>query len=375
MDSLNDFARAKLARLADANRRRALAPTARGEAGAVTRDGRALISFCSNDYLGLARDPRVIAAAREALDRHGAGAAASRLVDGDCPEIGRLEALLAEAKGTEAAVVFSSGYAASIGVIPALAGPDDVIVLDELSHACMHAGAKLSGAQIFRFRHNDLDHLEEQLAMAGDARRKLVLAETVYSMDGDLALVRAMFEIAARHDAWLITDDAHGFGVVAIDNPAPVQLGTLSKAAGAQGGYACISAEVAALLVNTARSFIYSTGLAPASAAAARAAVEIMHAEQARSGKARGYARRFASALGLPAPAAAIVPLIVGDETAALEASARLEAEGFLVTAIRPPSVPDGSARLRFTFSAAHEDADVARLIAATAAILNLEPA
>lgn len=369
MESLLAFARKKLAKLEAADRRRALRETARVEGCSVERDGRRLVSFCSNDYLGLAKDPRVVAAARAALERHGAGAGASRLVDGDHPELRALEAALVRAKGTEAARVFATGYMANLGVIPMLAAPGDLIVMDELSHACIHAGARLSGAEIKLFRHNDVRQADELLA-ATRARHRVLIAETVYSMDGDVAPLAALGEVAARRDAWLITDDAHGFGVVELDNPAPVQVGTLSKAVGSQGGYVCAPAEVCALVESRARSFIYATGLAPASAAAARAAVEIIAAEPERGARAVALARRFTEALGLPEAQSAIVPILLGDERRALAASLGLEERGWLVTAIRPPTVPVGTSRLRVTFSAAHTDEEVAGLIAAMQIVL-----
>jgi 8-amino-7-oxononanoate synthase len=372
VNSLLAFARKKLAKLEAVDRRRALLETARLDGCAVIRGGRRLVSFCSNDYLGLARDPRVIAAAIAALEEHGAGAGASRLVDGDHPELAKLETALAEAKGTDAGRVFATGYMANLGVIPMLASPGDVIVMDELSHACIHAGARLSGAEIKLFRHNDEQHADELLA-ASKARHRVLIAETVYSMDGDLAPLAALGEIAARRDAWLVTDDAHGFGVLEIDNPAPVQVGTLSKAAGSQGGYVCAPADVCALVESRARSFIYATGLAPASAAAARAAVEIIGAEPWRGARAVALARRFTAALGLPPAQSAIVPVLLGDERRALAASQRLEEQGYLVTAIRPPTVPVGTSRLRVTFSAAHADEEVAGLIAAMQQALAME--
>ncbi len=375
MSTLLAFARAKLAALDAAGRRRALHETARGEHGAVTRDGRRLVSFCSNDYLGLSRDPRVIAAAQAALAEHGAGAGASRLVDGDHPELHRLEAALARVKGTEAARVFATGYQANLGVIPMLAARGDMIVMDELCHACIHAGARLAGAQIKLFRHNDAGHAEALLAAAADAPRRLLIVETVYSMDGDRAPLAALGEIAAAHDAWMITDDAHGFGVLKLANPALIQVGTLSKAVGSQGGYVCAPAPVAELILSRARSFVYATGLAPASAAAARAAVEIIAAEPARGAAALAKARAFTAALGLPEAQSAIVPVVLGEDRRALAASRRLEAQGFLVTAIRPPTVPEGAARLRVTFSAAHEHEDVARLTRAMEGVLARERA
>ncbi len=374
MTSLLAFARKKLAHLDASQRRRGLHTTARLDGGAVVRGDRRLVSFCSNDYLGLTRDPRVIAAAQAALEEHGAGAGASRLVDGDHPELAKLETALAEAKGAQAALVFATGYMANLGVIPMLAAGGDVIVMDELAHACIHAGARLSGAEVKLFRHNDVQHADELLATSS-ARHRLLIAETVYSMDGDIAPLAALGEVAAQRDAWMITDDAHGFGVVALDNPAPVQVGTLSKAVGSQGGYVCAPAEVRDLALSRARSFIYATGLAPASAAAARTAVEIIAAEPWRGEAALAKARAFTSALGLPEAQSAIVPVLMGNEARALAASQRLEEQGFLITAIRPPTVPVGTARLRVTFSAAHADEEVARLIAAMEKVMVKERA
>ncbi|MEM9225986.1 MAG: 8-amino-7-oxononanoate synthase, partial [Pseudomonadota bacterium] len=331
--------------------------------GQAVRQGRALISFCDNDYLGLAHDPRMIAAAQAAATE-GAGAGASRLVTGDHPLNHAIETKLAAMKGLPAARLFGSGYLANIGVIPCLVGPGDRILLDELAHACMHSGAKLSGAAIETFGHNDLVDLDEKLA-ATTSGQCLVLTETVFSMDGDLAPLDAMQALCERRGAWLMTDDAHGFGVVQQSNPAPVQMGTLSKAVGAYGGYVCGPQSFIDLLVSRARSFVYTTGLPPAVLGAIDQALEIIAAEPDRGGRAIAHAARFCQALGLPAPQSPIVPIIVGAETRALEWSAELEARGLLVTAIRPPTVPDGTARLRITFSAAHKDSDVDTLIAA----------
>ena len=363
------FAEEKLEKIRARNLHRRLRPTVRGAAGRAEREGRRLVSFSDNDYLGLSAEPRVTqAAARAALD-HGAGAGASRLVTGNCPLYAELETALAAMKGTEAALVFGSGYLANISAIPVLAGPGDHILLDERAHACMHAGARLSGARADLFRHNDADELRARLA-ASAAPRKLVLTETVFSMDGDLAPLEAIAGACADHGAWLMTDDAHGFGVVEGDNPAPVQMGTLSKAAGGYGGYVCGPRALIDLLVNRARGLVFTTGLPPAALGASIEALRIMADEPARRERALGHARRFARALGLPRAQSAIVPVILGSEEKALAMSGRLADKGFLVMAIRPPTVPQGTARLRVSFSSEHRQEDVEGLCAAMTDLL-----
>ena len=363
MDSLDAFACAALERLEAGALRRRLAPTERRGGAEVVRGGRRLISFSCNDYLGLAQDPRVKAAAIAATERYGAGAAASRLITGDYPLIGDLEARLAAYKGKAAALVFGSGYLANIGIPPALTGAGDLIVLDALSHACILAGAKLSAARALRYRHNDLQHLAEILqAERGAAGRCMIITERVFSMDGDRAPIAALSELATQHDAWLMVDDAHGLGVIEADASAPLEMGTLSKSLGGYGGYLAASAPVIDFLKSRARSFVYTTALPPSCAGAALAALDILEREPERRARPLQLARRFAQAVGLPPAESSIVPVIVGEAERALALSRALEAEGFLVVAIRPPTVPPGRARLRITFSAAHADADVERL-------------
>lgn len=362
MPNLDAFAQEKLAGLEARGLRRELTPTARLGGARVVRGGRELVSFACNDYLDLAHHPRVLAAAHAALERHGAGAGGSRLVTGDAPETGALEAALARRKGTPAALVFASGYLASIGVIPALVGPGDLVLLDALSHACLWSGARLSGARVEAFAHNDAEDLERRLAaLRGGARRALVLTERVFSMDGDLAPMADLLTVAERHDAWTLADDAHGLGVAEGGDGAraPLEMGTLSKALGSTGGYVCASQAVVDLLKSRARAFVYTTGLAPASAAAALAALEVIAAEPERGARVRRAAARLADRLGLAPARSAVVPLLVGEAHAALALSAALEAQGFLAVAIRPPTVPDGTARLRFALSCAHTEADV----------------
>jgi len=357
------FAERKLSELSAKNLLRSVSSTRRLPGGVAERDGVSLVSFSDNDYLGLSQDPRVKQAAADAALTYGAGAGASRLVTGDCPLNAELEEQLARAKGTEAALVFGSGYLANISAIPVLVGAGDLILLDELSHACMFAGARLSGAAVETFRHNDADDANRKLR-AARARRMLVLTETVFSMDGDRAPLSALADICEATGAWLMTDDAHGFGVVKMANRAPVQMGTLSKAVGAYGGYVCGPRALIDLLINRSRGLIYTTGLPPAALGAAVEALRIMTAEPERADRALGNAANFCTRIGAPQPQSAIVPLILGEPEAALGASQRLRDAGFLVTAIRPPTVPDGASRLRFAFSADHRPADIERLAA-----------
>src|ERR1700680_2285463 len=253
MSSLDDFATAKLAGLEGQHLRRALVTTARRDV-VVERDGRRLVSFSCNDYLGLSNHPALAEAARAAIAQYGVGAGASRLVTGNHPLYDELESRLARLKGTEAACVFGSGYLANIGIIPALAGSGDLILVDELSHACIHAGAKLSGATVQRYRHGDVAHAEALLAEhRGRHAHALIATDGVFSMDGDLAPLEELSAVAKRHDAWLLADDAHGLGVVGQGRGSsfanggadvPLQMGTLSKAVGVYGGYLCASRAV-----------------------------------------------------------------------------------------------------------------------------------
>ncbi|HEX7775824.1 MAG TPA: 8-amino-7-oxononanoate synthase [Parvibaculum sp.] len=373
--TLDSFASAKLDELDARSLRRRLIETDRYGAVEVRRNGRTLISFCCNDYLNLSHHPDVIAAAKEATDRYGTGSGASRLVTGNHPLYAVLEARLAKLKQAEDCVVFGSGYLANLGIVPALAGPGDLILADELAHACLLSGTKLSGADAHIFRHNDLAHVEALLsAHRASAKHCLILTDGVFSMDGDLAPVAELAALAKRHDAWLMTDDAHGLGVVAEGRGSsfvtgakaqvPLQMGTLSKAIGAYGGYLCASRAVCDFIRTRARTFIYSTGLPPAAAASAIAALDVIEASPDYAALPVKKASLFTRALNLPEPQSPIVPLIIGDAEATLSASALLEAEGFLVTGIRPPTVPAGTARLRFTFTAEHRDEDILRLAA-----------
>lgn len=367
--TLESMAREALAALEEKSLRRRLDDTGRTRPNAAERGGRELISFSCNDYLSLSHRPEVCRAAIRAIETYGVGAGASRLVTGNHPLYRALETRLARMKGTEAATVFGSGYLANIGIIPALVGQDDLIVMDELAHACMHAGARLSRAKVTVFRHNDTGACHDILASRrGRYGRCLLLTERVFSMDGDVAPVAGLAELAREFDAWLMTDDAHGFGVLDAGDPAhakdvPLQMGTLSKAVGAYGGYLCAAEPVIELIRNRARSFIYTTGLPPSVVASADAALAIMENDPGLVAKPLAKARLFTSLLNLPPAQSSIVPVILGEEEKALAASDELREQGFLVIAIRPPTVPEGTARLRFTFTAGHEDADIRRLV------------
>ena len=372
-NALDDFAREKLAAIEAATLTRRLKPTIRQEGGGVRRGKSQLLSFCDNDYLGLSQHPALKRAAMDATERFGAGAGASRLVTGDNPLYEALESRLARIKGTEAAIVFGSGYLANIGIIPTFVGANDLIIADELAHACLHGGARLSRAETQFFRHNDVEDCERLLAASRhDHRHCLILTEGVFSMDGDRAPVAALSAAARGFDAWLLVDDAHALGVINHGRgsgfadgeslPVELQMGTLSKAVGAYGGYLAASRPVIELIVNRARSLIYTTALPPGTLAAAEKGLELIETDPGLTATPLARARAFTRALGLPEAESAIVPMILGDEAPALDAAERLAERGFLVTAMRPPTVPEGTSRLRFTFSAVHREDDVTAL-------------
>jgi 8-amino-7-oxononanoate synthase len=380
MSTLDDFASAKLAELDAAHLRRTLADSARLDGLWIERQGRKLLSFSCNDYLNLTHHPAVKAAAIAAIERYGAGSGASRLVTGNHPLLGELEARLSRIKGTEEACVFGSGYLANLGIVPTLAGSKDLILIDELAHACLFAGARLSPAKTLVFRHNDVGHAKELLAAhRAHYLHVLILTDGVFSMDGDRAPLAELAELCAAFDAWLMSDDAHGLGVIgggrggvaAAGGPEiPLQMGTLSKAVGGYGGYLCASRPVIDLIKTRARTLIYSTGLPPAMAGAAIAALNLIETEPELVAKPLAKARAFTNALDLPEAQSAIVPIIVGAPKTALAASHKLAEAGFLVIAIRPPTVRAGTARLRFAFTAMHSDADVARLAESVHSVL-----
>lgn len=346
-----------------------------------------VVNFASNDYLGLASSPELRNAMLEGVARYGAGAAASRLVCGNFAAHDELEATLATFKGTEAALAFTSGYAAALGIIPALLGPSDVIILDKLSHASLIDAAKLSGATVRVFPHNHLGKLERLLAgtreRGGASTRVLVVTESIFSMDGDAALLGEIVELKERFGAWLLVDEAHAVGLLGpggrgqvaalgLERRVELQMGTLSKAVGVSGGYVAASRAVCDLLINRARSLIYTTAPPPAVAHTAAAALHLIQSEAGNAFRSRLLQNRallldsLGTSFNLDAAdlPAAILPLIIGDESAAMDASARLLEAGFLIPAIRFPTVARGSARLRLSLSAAHEPAQIKGLVA-----------
>jgi 8-amino-7-oxononanoate synthase len=373
MHSLDAIAQAKLDDLQRRHLRRALAETVREDGIWVERDGKRLLSFSCNDYLNLTQHPAVKQAAIAAIEEYGAGSGASRMVTGNHPLYAQLEARLARIKQTGAACVFGSGYLANAGIIPVLIGRDGLVLADELSHACLFAGAHLSRGKVMTFRHNDVAHARELLAAhRAEHDHALIITDGVFSMDGDLAPLGDLLAIATDHDAWLMSDDAHGLGVVGGGRGSsftgnthisvPLQMGTLSKAVGAYGGYLCASAAVIDLIRNRARTLIYSTGLPPACVAASIAALDLIEREPGYAALPVQKARAFTQAAGLLPAQSPIVPVVVGDEEATLAASQMLAEEGYLAAAIRPPSVPPGTARLRLTFTAQHPDEHIIRL-------------
>ncbi|MGZ6006048.1 MAG: aminotransferase class I/II-fold pyridoxal phosphate-dependent enzyme, partial [Rhizomicrobium sp.] len=311
MPSLDEYASAKLSELDAGHLRRTLAETAREDGVWVTRGKRRLLSLSCNDYLNLTHHPAVKKAAIAAIEQHGAGAGASRLVTGNHPLYAELETRLALLKGTEAACVFGSGYLANAGIIPVIVGEGDLLLVDALSHSCLWAGAQLSRATVLKFNHNDAGHIAELLAShRGTHGRALIVTDGVFSMDGDLAPLDDLSALARKHDAWLMSDDAHGLGVIADGRGSvfaggkktaiDLQMGTLSKALGSYGGYLCASKPVIDLINSRARTLVYSTGLPPASVAAALASLDVIADDPALVARPLEKARQFTRAVNLP---------------------------------------------------------------------------
>lgn len=366
--------------------------------------GRTLLNFSSNDYLGLANHPALKEAAIKATEKFGAGAGASRLICGSLAPFHELEETLAAFKGTEAALTFSTGYATAVGTITALLGKDDIIIVDKLVHACIVDAAKLSGAKLRVFAHNDLNDLEEKLHWADTqsrhpspiTRHVLIVTESIFSMDGDAAPLKEIVALKEKYGAWLMVDEAHATGLygpnrrglaeeLGVGDRIEIQMGTLGKALGASGGYICGSRALVDFLVNRARSFIFSTAPVPAAAGAAVAGIKLI---QSDDGKKLGEqlwqhvknvgddVRRLklstsASQSLLTSPPtskikpAAIIPIILGDEAVTVAAATKLREQGLFVPAIRYPTVARGAARLRVTLTAAHLKADIEQLTSA----------
>ncbi len=343
--------------------------------------GRRLLSFCSNDYLGLAQHPQLIAAFKRVADDEGVGSTSAHLICGHRAEHAALEEALAEWTGRERALLFSTGYMANLGVLQALLARGDVCVQDRLNHACLLDGAQLSGAELKRYPHADVDGAARQLATRSDAAA-LLATDGVFSMDGDVAPLRELAALCARERATLMVDDAHGLGILGErgagsvraanlgQREVPVLMATLGKALGCFGAFVAGSAGMIEGLIQFARPYIYTTAMPPALAAATLAAVQLAQEEQWRRDRLAALVDRFrsgASQLGfaLMPSTSAIQPLAFGDAQAAMDAASHLEAHGLLVTAIRPPTVPAGSARLRITLSAAHDESHVDQLLGA----------
>lgn len=344
----------------------------------ITIAGRELVNFSSNDYLGLAFHPEIAFAMAEAALRYGVGSTASRLICGTSAEHLALEEELAAAKGTEAALVFSTGVAAATGTIPALVGRGDVVILDKLAHACLIDGIHASGAKMRVFPHNDLTKLASHLAWARDSHpegRVMIVTESVFSMDGDVAPLRDIVDLKERYGAILLLDEAHAVGVrgggaqglageLGLGDRIEVQMGTLGKALGVSGGYIAGSRTLIDFLINKARSFIFSTAPSPAVAAACRAALRIVQSAEGDALRVRlqENLRLLSMELNMATPASAIIPMILGSEARAMTETARLLEGGFFVPAIRYPTVARNAARLRVTVSAAHSDEQIRSL-------------
>ncbi len=348
--------------------------------GRIILDGREVINLASNNYLGLSTHPKVIEAAVEAIRAFGTGASGSRLISGNSELYATLEAALAAAKGTEAALVFSSGYAANTGAIPVLADERALILSDALNHASIIDGCRLSRATKRVYRHRDVAHLKTLLAESAGFQRRLIITDGVFSMDGDIAPLPDICEVAAQHDAMVLVDDAHGFGVLGEQGGGTVehfglqgegnliQMGTLSKAIGGLGGYIAGSRALIELLINRARGFIFSTGLPPATLAAATAALDVMRSSPELRYRLLFHAKRLKTALVelgfelLPSETQ-ILPVVLGAPQRAVQVAEILLSAGVFAPAIRPPAVPSGTSRLRVTVMASHEDEDIQQAI------------
>ncbi len=341
----------------------------------VTIKGRDMLLLCSNDYLGLANHPALRQAAVQAMERYGFGAGASRLISGTSPLHQALEDRIARFKGTEAALVFNSGYAANTGIIPAIAGTGDMILSDNLNHASIIDGCRLSKAEVRVYRHTDIGHVETLLKKGLNAKRKLIITDGVFSMDGDIAPLKDLVSLSEKYDAILMVDDAHGAGVLGktgrgtvehagVSGRVHIQMGTLGKAIGSFGAYAAGSKDLINMLINHARSFIYSTALPPSVCAASLAAIDIVEQEPERRDRLWKNRSRFINdlkSIGISTgnSETPIIPIVIGDPGRALKAAERLFEYGIYAPAIRPPTVPANAARIRTTVTAAHTGDDI----------------
>lgn len=382
IDSFQEKLAGELAGIESADLRRTVREVASAQGARVRLEGREVLNFSSNDYLGLANHPALKESAVQAIENFGTGAGAARLISGSQSPHHELESVLANFKGTESALAFSSGYAAALGTIPALVGIGDVVVLDKLVHASLVDAAKLSGAKLRVSKHNDLADLARILEWAAEqGGRTLMVAESVYSMDGDLAPLLNLVELKEQHGAWLMLDEAHATGLYGegrrgvaeefdVAARVEVQMGTLGKALGAAGGYICGSNELVDLLRHRARSFVFSTAPMPAQAAAARAGIKVLESAEGEERRTRLWSlvdelKNGLIGLGwqLPVVQSAILPLMVGAEAEAIALSDQLLEAGVFVPPIRYPTVARGEARLRITVSATHSSDDIKTLL------------
>ncbi|OGR87448.1 MAG: hypothetical protein A3A86_02415 [Elusimicrobia bacterium RIFCSPLOWO2_01_FULL_60_11] len=338
------------------------------------------INFSTNDYLGLSRHPKVKAAAASALEKYGAGGRSSRLISGTTDLHLELESKLAKFKNTEACMVFPSGFMANLGVIASLLGEGDAVIADRLNHASLIDAAKLSRARLFVYEHRSVPSLEKALERTGSYGKRLIVTDSLFSMDGDLAPLSKISALARERGAWLMIDDAHATGVLKnMDKGADIVMGTLSKALGSQGGFVCGSKDLIDFLVNRARPFIYTTALAPASCAAAIAALDIVIEEPGRRKRLQDLSRNLRKELkerfpeesvllrGHPTP---ILPILTGETEKTLRVSQELKARGVFVPAIRPPTVPRGACRLRISLSTEHGQSDIDALLGSLEGVL-----
>ncbi|GAB4536008.1 MAG: 8-amino-7-oxononanoate synthase [Thermodesulfovibrionia bacterium] len=344
----------------------------------ITINGKTYINFSSNDYLGLSRHPEVIGAAIKALRRYGIGSGASRLLSGTYPPHTRLEEVISRFKKTESAILFNSGYSANTGIIPAISGPDTVIFSDELNHASIIDGIRLSRAEVHVYRHRDVAHLESLIKRSN--KKRLIITDAVFSMDGDIAPLREMLDIAKRHDCSLMVDDAHGTGVLGekgrgavehlgIKDKDVIQMGTLSKAVGCFGGFVAGTSGLVEFLINKARSFIYSTSIPPSVIEACIKAIEII-ADDSEGLRERLWRNRKRLYEGLKDlgydtmdSETQIIPILTGGVDETMRLSKHLYRDGIFAPAIRPPTVPEGKCRIRFSVTSMHTDEDIDRVL------------
>lgn len=375
------FLQTELQKLRDAGLYRQLRRVDGEQGPTLVLDGREVINFSSNNYLGIANHPALCAAAKQAIDRYGCGSGASRLISGNMTLHEELEAKLAQFKNTEAALVFSSGFQVNSGILSTLTGEGDVILSDSLNHASLIDGCRLSRAKTLVYGHCDLDQLEAALKQAAPAKRKLIVTESIFSMDGDEAPLVRIVELAEKYGAAVMVDEAHGTGIYGASGAGVVaklglgarvlvQMGTLGKALGGFGAYVAGSKELRELLINRCRSFIFTTALPPAVMAMAIAALDLVQREPERRERLRENVQALKSGLrrlnfSLPDNDSPILPLIIGDASRCMEFSAALLDRGVFAQGIRPPTVPEGTSRLRITAMATHTDEQISRALAA----------